>query len=410
MRPRYGTSYWLHRVPKSRQPVYPRHRGHLDVDVAIVGGGLTGAMTAYGFAAAGVKVAVLEAGRVGQGSTAGSPGLALTGMQAEFRDLVERYGLRAARRIAQAMRRASLDASATLRRLKIRCDLTPVDALHVAVGADAARALRRELDAEREAGLEATWQTAAAIRREARLDSAGGLRVRGNARFDPYRATLGLMAAASGRGAVVFENTNVERARPGRKAVDIRTAGGTLRATSIVIAAGSPTADLKPLRRHFQRAASYCVLTAPLPAAVRRAVAPPDLVLRDSSTPAHYVRWVGDDRLLVSGADQPQTGARARDRVLVQRTGQLMYELSLLYPAISGIPAEYGWDYEIATPVDRIPCLGPHRNYPRYLFALGAGHNGAGVAWLASRILLRHYSGAPAKGDELFAFARLLGR
>ena len=111
---------------------------------AIVGSGLTGAMTAYGFAAAGVKVAVLEAGRVGQGSTAGSPGLALTGMQAEFRDLVERYGLRAARRIAQAMRRAALDASSTLRRLKIRCDLTAVDALHVAVGAEAARMVRRE--------------------------------------------------------------------------------------------------------------------------------------------------------------------------------------------------------------------------------------------------------------------------
>jgi glycine/D-amino acid oxidase-like deaminating enzyme len=187
----------------------------------------------------------------------------------------------------------------------------------------------------------------------------------------------------------------------------VRSASGTLRAATVIVATGYPFAAFKPLRRHFRLTTSYNVLTAPLAAAVRRAIAPPGLVLSDSSTPAHYVRWVGDDCVLIAGAGQPRPPSRARDRILVQRTGQLMYELSLIFPAISGIPPQMGWDAEVAESVDDLPFLGPHRNYPRCLFALGAGHNGAGAALLGSRILLRHHLGAPSKGDEVFSFARL---
>src|SRR5687768_5542131 len=101
--PRYGTPWWIQRFPKSRQAAYPRHRGHLDADVVVIGGGLMGAMTTYVFAAAGVKVVLLEADRVGRGATAGAPGLMLAGPPTEFRDLADRYGLRAARRMSQML-------------------------------------------------------------------------------------------------------------------------------------------------------------------------------------------------------------------------------------------------------------------------------------------------------------------
>ncbi len=75
MRTRYGVPFWLDRYPKARQPSYPRHRGALDVQVAMLGGGLTGCSTAYVFAAAGVRVALVEANRIGQGGSASCPGL-----------------------------------------------------------------------------------------------------------------------------------------------------------------------------------------------------------------------------------------------------------------------------------------------------------------------------------------------
>jgi glycine/D-amino acid oxidase-like deaminating enzyme len=58
--------------------------------------------------------------------------------------------------------------------------------------------------------------------------------------------------------------------------------------------------------------------------------------------------------------------------------------------------------------VDGLPVIGLHRNFPRHLFALGHGRHGAGVAWLAARLLVRLYTGESAKGDELFGFGRIL--
>ena len=60
------------------------------------------------------------------------------------------------------------------------------------------------------------------------------------------------------------------------------------------------------------------------------------------------------------------------------------------------------------TTVDGLPYVGLHRNFPRHLFALGHGRHGAAVAWLAARLLLRQFQGAPDKGDELFGFSRIL--
>jgi glycine/D-amino acid oxidase-like deaminating enzyme len=96
------------------------------------------------------------------------------------------------------------------------------------------------------------------------------------------------------------------------------------------------------------------------------------------------------------------------EATLRQRTGQLMYELSLLYPAISGTQPEWSWSYSVDDTVDGLPYIGPHRNFPRHFFALGLGRHGVGTAWLASKLLLRHITGEPAKGDELFGFSRIL--
>ena len=67
---------------------------------------------------------------------------------------------------------------------------------------------------------------------------------------------------------------------------------------------------------------------------------------------------------------------------------------------------EDAWDGTVATTADGLPYIGPHRNFPRHLFALGYGGNGLTLGFLASRILLRQCLGEPAKEDELFAFTR----
>lgn len=401
--------YWYDRFPPRRRPAYPRLRTTLETRVAIVGGGLTGCACACSLAAARVPVVLLEAGRIGSGATGGALGLVREDFDAVFTSTASAYGLRAARRLWQGMRRAAHEFPAALRRFRISCDLADQDLLRVAPSDPAlAKELRRDYTARREAGFEPRWLTAAALAREAAVARAGGIRTAGAA-LDPYRACVGLAAAAAARGATIWERSEVRRIRPSRSFVEVATEAGAVRAETVVIAPGAaPLPDLRQLRRHLHPRHRFGVVTDPLPAAVRREVGRRAAALRDSASPPHFVRWLRDDRVLVEGGDRDPVPARTRAAALVQRTGQLMYELSLLYPSISGTRPAWAWTQAIDDTIDGLPYIGTHRNYPRHLFALGLARHGAGASWLAARIVLRHVTGDPAQGDELFGFSRIL--
>ena len=259
----------------------------------------------------------------------------------------------------------------------------------------------------RAAGVEGSWLTPARLRQETGLTGIGAIRSAGDAFVDPYRAALGLAAEAAKRRALVFERTPVTRIRAGRKGVDLVTGGGVIRADTVVVASNHPLPAFKPLRRHFSLMDAFCVLTPPVPSFVRREFGRSHAIVIDQDEPPHILRRTSDERVMFVGADQPAVPARAREKAMVQRTGQLMYELSKLYPAIAGTRPEYGWFVPVSTASDGFVCIGPHRNYPHHLFAFGSGHNGVGSAFLAARALLRQYLGIPDRGDELFGFTRL---
>jgi glycine/D-amino acid oxidase-like deaminating enzyme len=141
---------------------------------------------------------------------------------------------------------------------------------------------------------------------------------------------------------------------------------------------------------------------------MRRHVGLRRAALEDAGEPGRIVRWLPGDRIMVHGARQPEVPARARERAVTQRTGQLMYELSLLYPPISGLQPASSWDSADYETVDGLPFLGPHRNFPRHLFAFGSSRHGAGLSWVAARVALRHFQRSPTREDDAIGFHRVV--
>jgi glycine/D-amino acid oxidase-like deaminating enzyme len=406
---RYDKSPWVDRAPRSRRPTHPAFRGTLEIPIAIVGGGLAGCATAYALAAAGLRAALVDAGNIGEGATARATGLLLAVPGVDYLGLEGGHGKRVARALWQDTRRAALDAQATLRRLKIRCSLKPAEALTWARNDDEAKRLRRELRTLRGAGIDASWVAARALKQAAGVDGAGAIKTRGHASLDPLAAALGLARAAAVRGGAVFERSPVRKIRQTRSGVEITAGKGTLLAETVIIATGGPRPLFPALARHFIETETYAVLTPSLPASLRRAGGTRRSILEDRWDPPHHLCWTPDDRILWSGADQPRQPARTRRAVLVQRTGQLMYELSLALPELSGVQPDYGWHSPSSRTSDSLPFIGTHRNYPQHLFALGLGAS-ATAAFLASRLLVRACQNRPDRTDAYFGFDRIAGR
>jgi glycine/D-amino acid oxidase-like deaminating enzyme len=403
---KYGRSPWPERTAKSRIPTYPRLRGPVQADVAIIGGGLTGCATAYALTTAGIKVALVEAKTIGRGSTEREAGWVADDPGVGFGEIENALGRRAARHVFQAWRRAALDAGALVRRLSLKCDFESRGTLIAAFTIEQAAALKKEQKARKGAGLDAPLVNARAIASDVAAGGIAALRSRDGATLDPFRAVLGLARAAEERGARLFEQSSARRVKFGRRSVDVMTRDGSIRAGRVVVATGVPTALFAALQRHFWFNSAFLVLTDRVPAKIRNQLGGRVMVLRDMAAPPHIIRWVDGDQLLVGGADAATPPDRQLDRVLVQRTGQLMYELSTIYPDISGIQPAYGWDATYGKTADGLPFIGPHRNFPHHLFAFGDSSRSVTGAFLASRILLRHVLDDADAADEAFGFNR----
>ncbi len=368
---------------------------------------MSGAMTAYACASAGLKVILLEAERIGVGGSGYAAGL-LSGESSEnYRDVEARAGRRVARALFSALESAPRDLSAAVNRLGIKAQVDVAPAIRIIPPAQTDKALRKEIAARESADLIGSFLPPGAVARLTAVESSGGMRMPDGGFGDPYRLTLGFLNAAIKRGAKVYEQSRVKKITFTRKTTTAFLDSGSITTTNLGICIGEPTSLFKPLKRHLRHEHRYVVLTEPLPAAVRKELGQRRTILRDTETPSHHLWFTADHRALFAGGDQKRQPDRLRQKTLVQRCNELMYELTKLYPAISGTMPEYGWDVPLAHAVDGALYAGSHRNFPFHHFAFGTLHDPA-RAFLASRIILRNILGKPEKDDTHFSFARNL--
>lgn len=400
---RHGRPVWL-RLDREPARRFPTLTGHRQVEVAIVGGGMTGAMIASHFAQAGVSVAVLEARRAAGGSTAASTALLLQEPDLDLSSLARRYGPKTSRRIWEISFAAARKLAATFRRRKIACDLLYRDSVYYTKDIDRARLLQRELARRHDAGLPGEWLSPRRVREMTGLTAAGAIRTRGNAQLNPYHACLGLLEAAERDGAAIFERSRVRRVQQRPHGVRLHTERGTVDAARVVIATGYATREFRPLAGRFQMRHTFVLATHPLTRRARRDLGLGPVLLWDTERPYHYVRWTPDHRLLLGGADRPST-PRVKT-IFAEGARELREYFETHLPTLAGIGIDYAWEGVFATTPDSLPYIGPHRRYPRHAFALGYGGNGMTFAWMAAQILLEQWKGIASSDHQLFGFSR----
>jgi glycine/D-amino acid oxidase-like deaminating enzyme len=402
---RRGTSLWLDRYDGPALVAAPL-RGRHEADVVIIGGGITACVTAERLARRGLQVSVLESKRIGRGSTSASTALLMQEPDVDFRDLAERHGRRTAVAVWKASTRAVGAMTRAIACLGHRTAVHRLPSVYFTRDAREARALEREVRARLRAGVNSRWLNADQLRELSGIDGAGAILTRGNAQVNPYRACVAFAAAAQRSGATLHEHSEVRRIRVDGSEVEAVTGRGVVRARWVLIATGYATPEFKPLAGRFTMKETYVLATAPLGASERRRVGLGDVMLWDTDRPYHYARWTGDGRLLFGGCDHAHTRKTSAASLRV-RIGTLLDDFHELYPAAADLSPEYAWGGLFATTPDGLPYIGPHRRYPRHLFALGYGGNGMTFGYLAAEILDRMIRSVPRPEDALFGFNRV---
>lgn len=229
-----------------------------EVDVAVVGGGITGLTTALLLARAGRSVALLEARRIGGGTTGRSTAKVSVlqgGRLAEVRSRQPSQLLRA----YVAANQQALDwvvdfADGQSVAYERRADHA------YAVGETGARTARRVLEAATVAGLDAEWIDDPGLP----FATVGAVRVPDQVQLDPLELVGALTQQARSHGVRIVADARVRKVR-GRNPVDVRlTDGRGVRAGHVVVAIGMPMLDRTGFFARMTPARSYSLaLTMP---------------------------------------------------------------------------------------------------------------------------------------------------
>ncbi len=286
----------------------PALPGDLDVDVAVVGGGLTGLWTAYYLRRAdpSLRVAVLEREVAGFGASGRNGGWCSALFPAGLPWLEKRYGRTAAVAQHRAMQATVDEVGAVAAAEGIDCHWSKGGTVTVARTPVQLERARAEVAEARSYGFgDDDLVLLGAGEARARLgatDVLGATYTPHCAAVHPARLVRGLARAVERRGAVVHEGTTVQRIEPHV----VTTDRGRVRADVVVRATEGYTAGLPGQRRAIAPVYSLMIATEPLPAELWSSIG---LAGRETFTDHRHLIVYGqrtaDDRLAFGGRGAP---------------------------------------------------------------------------------------------------------
>jgi glycine/D-amino acid oxidase-like deaminating enzyme len=373
-------------------------------DVAVIGGGITGALVADALHAADHDVVVLERRDIGWGSTCASTALIQYEIDTPMAELASRYGEDAAALAYRACAEA-VDMIGARARTLGDVGHAPMRSLYLASRARDVDTLASEYRLRRRHGLPVARCDARTLQARYGLHAPAALVTRRAAGLDPYRMTYRLLERMQRRGGAVFDRTTVRRIAPHGRGVRLDIlGGGSVRARHVVIAAGYETQSWLPMRIARNRSTYACV-SDPLEPAQLGTLR--DCMLWETARPYLYLRTTPDLRVLVGGGDDAIDVPALRDARVPRKVARLLRHVAELAPGLSLVPA-FAWAGTFAETGDGLPFFDAHPTLgPRVLVAMAYGGNGITYAALGAELLQARIERRRHRLDALFGFARL---
>lgn len=221
--------YWIETATPT---AFPRLTGEISVDVAVVGGGLVGTITARLLKDQGLRVALVEARRVGQEVTGKSTAKITSQHNLIYTRLKGKFGVDGARTYAEANEAGLRKILALAADHQLAADVEVKPAYTYTLLDEHVGSIEEEVQLARELGLPAALTTETGLPFAVRA----AMRWNDQAQFHPVKFVAGLAATIPGGGCHVFEESRALDWDSGR----VVTADGAIRASHVVMATQLP--------------------------------------------------------------------------------------------------------------------------------------------------------------------------
>jgi glycine/D-amino acid oxidase-like deaminating enzyme len=372
----------------------------LDADVCVIGGGFTGVNTAIELAQRGLSVILLEARRLGWGASGRNGGQLIRGIGHDVSGFARYVGAEGVRYMEQAGVESVALVGNRIREHGIDCDLRwGFCELANTAAQFAAFKVEQEDLIEQGYAHETRLIGPEQIRQQVVNSGvyAGGLIDMGSGHLHPLNLVLGEASLAESLGVRIFEQSPVLELIHG-STVQVRCAGGTIRAGSVVLGCNAHLEELEPkLSGKVLPAGSYIIATEPLSEEVAAQLIPQNLALCDQKVGLDYYRLSADRRLLFGGACH-YSGRDPSDIAAYMHPAMLK-----VFPQLGSVRIDYQWGGKIGISANRFPQVGRLSQHPNVFYAQGYSGHGLNVTHWCAKLLGEAIHAGHSKGFDVFS-------
>lgn len=359
---RNETSLWL---ATTLQTMYPAlsDKEKIQVDVAVIGGGIAGISTAFFLKKQGLTVALVESDKIAQGVSGYTSGKITSQHLLIYKYLIDKFGFELAKQYGDANQEAIETIAELIKEYNIDCDFLRKNAFTYAESEEKLQKIADEAEAAKSLGLPAYYTEKISIP----IPAKGAICFTGQGQFHPRKYLLKLASQIPGEGSYIFENTRALDLKEG-KPCRIITDCGTITAKDIAITTHFPFYD-KP-GKYYSRMKSGRIYTFAMKLKTR--FEDGIFISAEKDTYSFRSQKYNEDELVIAGGQEHLTGrvVDTMDRY------KKLYKYVRRFFDIESI--EFCWSAQDNNTIDMVPYIGRYLPDSRHIY-IATGFNGWGM-------------------------------
>jgi glycine/D-amino acid oxidase-like deaminating enzyme len=293
-------SLWIATTPKTHYPFLPKN---MQADVVVAGGGIAGISTAILLKQKGLKVILIESGRIIE-KTTGNTTAKLTALHGlKYKILLDSFSSEGVKMYADANQAAIACVESLVKQYSIDCDCLTASAYTYAVAEADRKLIEDEVDAAKSVGLPAEYT----INVPLPYKTYGAIKLTSQMQFHVRKYLLGLAKEVEGDGSCLFEQTkalNVVKEKDNK--YTIITDKGTIKTTYLISATHKPFYDPDNFYNSMEVIRDYALgvlLDEPTPQGMYYSTG-------DDPYSIRYQPTSEDDIVVIGGGWEPEMGAK----------------------------------------------------------------------------------------------------
>ena len=368
------------------------------VDVVVVGAGITGLTAAYLLTKAGRTVAVLDRNDAVQGDTGYTSAHLTMVTDAWLSELVDRFGRDHAQAVWDAGLAAIAQIDTIVRDENIACDFAWVPGyLHGPIGGCAGKEGRdRHFATKRR--WRGSWDSTPPIVDDVPFAGGPGVVFENQARFHPRKYLAGVARAIEAAGGHIYRRSAAEEFSD--KPLSVKANGHTITCRDIVLATHTPLMGNTGMASATLFQTKLALYSTYVVAGRAPKGQVPDGLFWDSADPYHYLRIEphADHDLVIFGGEDHKTGQAGDTNACYERLERTLTKI------VPGIELTHRWSGQVIETPDGLPYIGDTAAHQ--FVATGFSGNGLTFGTLSAMMAADRILGRDNPWRELFDAGR----